>query len=102
MATRSPFRESASSVVTGPAISRLSAAVVRTAILAIWMALPAALSPGLFGVDKEQAPEYQVKAAFLLNFTKFIEWPASESAPEAPFSICIMGDDPFGPALDRT
>jgi len=49
----------------------------------------------------ESAPplEYQVKAAFLLNFTKFIEWPASEST--APFGICIVGDDPFGAVLDQ-
>jgi hypothetical protein len=46
--------------------------------------------------------EYQVKAAFLLNFTKFVEWPptAFETA-ESPIAICILGDDPFGSALDR-
>jgi len=37
-----------------------------------------------------------------MNFTKFVEWPASSfSAPDAPITICILGDDPFGPALDR-
>jgi len=46
-------------------------------------------------------PEYQVKAAFLLNFTKFIEWPANAFADSgSPFSICILGRDPFGRALD--
>jgi hypothetical protein len=46
--------------------------------------------------------EYQVKSAFLLNFTKFIDWPeAVFGAPDAPLSICIFGEDPFGPALDR-
>ena len=47
--------------------------------------------------------EYQVKAAFLLNFTKFIEWPAAafESAG-SPMEICILGEDPFGTALDQT
>jgi hypothetical protein len=46
--------------------------------------------------------EYEVKAAFLLNFTRFIEWPASafESA-NSPFAICVMGDDPFGNTLDQ-
>lgn len=45
--------------------------------------------------------EYEVKAAFLFNFTKFVQWPvtAFESA-EAPFTICIVGDDPFGKTLD--
>lgn len=41
--------------------------------------------------------EYEVKAAYLLNFARFIEWPASNE----PFSICIVGDDPFQGALDR-
>lgn len=46
--------------------------------------------------------EYDVKAAFLLNFTKFIEWPASAfAAADAPLTICILGDDPFGPAINE-
>jgi hypothetical protein len=46
--------------------------------------------------------EYQVKAAFLLNFTKFIEWPAAAFAqPDSPVSICVLGGDPFGPTLDE-
>ena len=45
--------------------------------------------------------EYRVKAAFLLNFTKFIDWPApSFAAADSPIEICILGDDPFGTALD--
>ena len=51
--------------------------------------------------DKEPSLEYQVKAAFLLNFTKFIEWPATESAAGTPFFICILGEDPFGGALEK-
>jgi len=46
--------------------------------------------------------EYQVKAAFLLNFTKFIEWPASAfDTPDSPIVICVLGDDPFGKTLDQ-
>jgi hypothetical protein len=46
--------------------------------------------------------EYQVKAAFLLNFTKFIDWPAAAfPAPDSPIAICVLGDDPFGAALDQ-
>jgi YfiR/HmsC-like len=47
--------------------------------------------------------EYELKAAFLFNFAKFIDWPESSFASEqSPFSICILGSDPFGSALDRT
>jgi len=49
----------------------------------------------------EAVLEYEVKAAFLLNFTKFIEWPAGSFAdPASPLTICILGRDPFGRALD--
>jgi hypothetical protein len=44
-----------------------------------------------------------VKAAFLFNFAKFIEWPASSFAtPQSPFAICVLGQDPFGNILDAT
>jgi hypothetical protein len=50
----------------------------------------------------DEPTEYQVKAAFLLNFTKFAEWPAAAfAAPDSPIAICILGDDPFGGALDQ-
>jgi hypothetical protein len=48
------------------------------------------------------ALEYDVKAAFLLNFTKFIDWPpAAFAAADAPLVICVIGDDPFGRAIDQ-
>jgi hypothetical protein len=43
--------------------------------------------------------EYEVKAAFLYNFGKFVEWPAPASGP---IRLCIVGDDPFGNNLDET
>jgi YfiR/HmsC-like len=45
--------------------------------------------------------EYQVKAAFLYNFARFVEWP-QEAFQDAndPFAICVLGQDPFGRALD--
>jgi hypothetical protein len=49
-----------------------------------------------------QPSEYQVKAAFLLNFTKFVEWPAAAfTDARSPITICILGDDPFNGLLDR-
>jgi hypothetical protein len=54
------------------------------------------------GVNPEQMDEYRVKAAFLYNFAKFVDWPeeAFRNAGE-PFSVCILGADPFGRALDE-
>lgn len=45
--------------------------------------------------------EYQLKAVFLFNFAAFVEWPGNAfAAPDAPFTICVLGDDPFGENLD--
>lgn len=56
----------------------------------------------LAGAAAQPPSEYQVKAAFLLNFTKFVDWPESVFAsPEVPLSICILGEDPFGAELDK-
>lgn len=46
--------------------------------------------------------EYDLKAAFLFNFAQFVEWP-SEAFPDrdAPFTIGILGNDPFGRSIDE-
>ena len=43
--------------------------------------------------------EAQVKAAFLLNFPKFVTWPESGAAPGRPFVIGLLGRDEVGEAL---
>lgn len=48
------------------------------------------------------APEYQVKAVFLFNFTHFVQWPTLQGAPDAPFVVGVLGEDPFHEALDQT
>jgi hypothetical protein len=49
----------------------------------------------------QKASEYQVKAAFLFNFTKFLEWPPEAMGePGEPFVIGVVGPDPFGSYLD--
>jgi len=42
--------------------------------------------------------EYEVKAAFIHNIAKFIEWPAAPRAPNA-LKFCVLGQNPFGAAL---
>ena len=46
--------------------------------------------------------EYQVKAAFLYNFAKFVDWPPPAAGPKAPLVIVVFGRDPFGPVLANT
>jgi len=49
----------------------------------------------------QQMDEYHVKAAFLYNFARFVDWPAEAfRSPGEPFTICVLGEDPFGRALD--
>ncbi len=67
------------------------------ALVALVLSLP--------GASAETAPskEYLVKAAFIFNFTQFVEWP-QEAFPDAdaPIRIGILGDDPFGEAMEDT
>jgi hypothetical protein len=64
-----------------------------------WLALLLTFNCALAG---PVAGEYQVKAVFLFNFTHFVEWPADAFAsPAAPFIIGVLGQDPFGSALDE-
>jgi hypothetical protein len=45
--------------------------------------------------------EYEIKAAFLFNFAKFIDWPnGTFASSQSPITICVLGKDPFGHALD--
>ena len=47
------------------------------------------------------ANEYQVKAAFLYNFAKFVEWPDGTFANStSALTVCVLGKDPFGKVLD--
>ena len=45
--------------------------------------------------------EYQVKAAFLYNFMKFVDWPSDGLSTPGTVTLCILGKDPFGDALDE-
>jgi len=56
------------------------------------------------GRAQESPPtEYQLKAAFLLNFAKFVEWPpAAFAGATSPMVLGILGENPFGDVLERT
>jgi len=99
----------------------------RYSLVLFWLSVAAGLCPADFSVfrlaepsamifaaavpdeqaDAKTQVEYQLKAAFLFNFIKFVEWPekpaqdskADESLLE-PFRIGIIGQDPFGKAFE--
>jgi hypothetical protein len=59
------------------------------------------LAAGIAGSVRAQAPtiEYDVKAAFLLNFMRYVEWPPA-SRQGQPFGLCTLEPDPFGNRLE--
>lgn len=65
------------------------------ALLCLFVAFPMGAA-----VSAQPVSEYDVEAAYLYNFGKFVRWP--DSAQKNPtFDICILGDDPFGGTLDK-
>jgi len=53
-------------------------------------------------LDSSDSSEYLIKAGFIYNFAKLVEWPtASFAQPDSPIVIGILGEDPFGATLDR-
>ena len=62
-------------------------------LLAFWLLAACTLQAG-------QPKEYEVKAAFLFNFAKFVDWPAKAFTQDsAPVVFGILGEDPFGKSL---
>lgn len=77
--------------------------ILRWAIFGLLLCSCEAVLPAARGDGTDRQREYAVKAAFLLNFARFVEWPASAfSAPDSPIVIGVVGKDPYGATLDRT
>jgi hypothetical protein len=62
-----------------------------------------ALTDLSFAADgDEPAREYRIKAAYLYNLSKFIEWPEEKTlSNETPFTICVYGHNPFADSLEK-
>jgi hypothetical protein len=79
-------------VVSGDTMRRM-----RAGCLALLMTASAA---GGRARGATEAGEYELKAAFLYNFAKFVEWPDEAFAARSSLCVGIVGRDPFGGALD--
>jgi YfiR/HmsC-like len=52
--------------------------------------------------DASDSSEYLIKAGFIFNFAKFVEWPSAAFVqPDSPIVIGILGTDPFGTLIDQ-
>jgi hypothetical protein len=73
--------------------------LLKRCLRALWTALAVLILSAT--AEGQLSREYDVKAAFLYNFTSFVEWPETAfKSPEDPFVIGIFGEDPFGKVLD--
>ncbi len=71
-------------------------------VLVASLVLILSLSPVAMGQQPTPQPlrQYRIKAAFLFNFAKFVEWPPEAFADEdSTLVLGVLGDDPFGAAL---
>jgi hypothetical protein len=54
------------------------------------------------GVHAAEPLEYAVKAAYLVKFPFYVDWPPTAfTSPSAPLVLCVIGDDPFGSLIDE-
>jgi hypothetical protein len=78
-------------------IARLHLAAVRISLAAACLFVPDFLA-----AQDARPTDYQVKAAYLTNLGRFVsQWSAKAGSPDETFDICVLGQDPFGPDLDR-
>ena len=71
---------------------------LRAAVLTLVLAglAPASTLPG-----QERSEEYELKAIFIFNFLKYVEWPENAfEAADSPIVVGVLGRDPFGEVLD--
>lgn len=69
--------------------------VVGAALLAALCCLPCIASA-------QEVQAHALKAAFLANFAKFVEWPEDAMAPGQVFTFCVAGDKGVSAALEQT
>lgn len=71
-------------------------------LILMWLGLLAFGAHTVFGADNTISKEYQLKAAFLYNFSKFVQWPPERFPDEkSPIVIAVLGDNPFGAELEN-
>lgn len=73
----------------------------RRRAVAILLALLGLLAGPAGAAGDVSAGEYQIKAAYLHHFAQFVEWPQSTLPAGAPIVIGLIGEDPFGRAIDE-
>lgn len=72
-------------------------------VISLLVALSLILTGGTSRATEPTSKEYQLKAAFIYNFAKFVEWPAQKFVhTDSPIVIGVYGSNPFGNELLNT
>jgi hypothetical protein len=75
---------------------------LRPLLIAVAAACAFLVIPALHA-QNPRPTDYEVKSAYLYNFGRFVEWPEKAAANQGGrFTVCVFGQDPFGPSLDAT
>jgi len=72
----------------------------RKRLLPALAAMALVCMPAFKSLAGQSSTEYRIKAAFLYNFTSFVTWPEDVTGTTG-FTLCVLGDDPFGHLLDK-
>jgi hypothetical protein len=89
-------------VRTGSRLLRRGMAMARVA-RPFRLTLVTIMAGALLQAQAQGSGEYAVKAAFLYNFARFVEWPGEAlGSGGAPLLVGVVGDDPFGSSIDQT
>lgn len=73
---------------------------LREYILFIWFLILLGTGNTVYG-DTLVSQEYAIKAAFIYNFSKFVEWPAETSEKSGNFIVCVLGDEHLVPYFEK-
>jgi hypothetical protein len=79
---------------SGSYSERIPALLLTAALFSLFAFIPASA--------QTHPTEFQVKAAYVYNFGKFVKWPADAAPSTSPFEICVLGRDSFATVLDLT
>jgi hypothetical protein len=70
-------------------------------LLAVAGLAVAVATPASARSSTAQADAGLVKAAFIINFLKFVEWPAADAAARPALTVAVLGDEAFVAVLSR-
>ncbi len=73
-----------------------------TGFLVLPIVMAAVLASSLAGAAEPAFSEYEVKAGFIYNIAKFVEWPErTDAGSRNQLLVCVLGSDPFGKAFEQ-